>query len=359
MFFYGVLLLLPARAHDIFSSWTDAHVREDRIELIFTLSRPSALRLIPEGNVLPPITPENFHEYAPRLKAVAHELYELSVGGQALALTASEEKIAGEDDVEFRLTFPRPDEGTLKILGLYLQYLVDGHTGTLVVYAGQDTKLGWAPISYDQPSFEVPLPARGAPPSAQAPPPVSPPFSTFFRLGVSHILIGYDHLLFLCGLIVACRRFRSVVAIITCFTVAHSITLALAAFDIVTLSPRIGEPLVAATIVFVGVENLLLRGREPKRRWLVTFVFGLIHGFGFAGALKAAGGGLSGAALAMPLFSFNLGVEAGQIAIAAICLPILFSLRRQEKFATYGPPVISTLVALAGLYWFLQRTVLS
>jgi hydrogenase/urease accessory protein HupE len=359
VFFF--LSLPPARAHDIFSSWTDAYVRDDRIELVFLLSRASALRLIPEGNVLPPITPENFGNYVPALTEAAPHLFELSAAGQPLGLSSTAVKIAGEDDVEYRLAFIRPATGPLRIQGNYLLYLVDGHTGTLVVFSGQETKLGWAPISFDQPFFELPIPAAGVVPAANAPPPavVSPPFSTFLRLGVDHILIGYDHLLFLVGLIIACRRFATIAAIITCFTIAHSITLALAAFDVVTLSPKIVEPLVAASIVYVGLENLALRGREPARRWLLTFGFGLIHGFGFAGALKSAGGGLTGAALALPLFAFNLGVEFGQIVVAAVCLPILFFLRRQEKFDAYGSPVVSALVVLAGGYWLLKRTILS
>jgi hydrogenase/urease accessory protein HupE len=218
--------------------------------------------------------------------------------------------------------------------------------------------LGWGPISMDAPVVDVTLPAPGAAASRPARP-ASPPFATFLKLGVHHILIGYDHLLFLFGLIIACRRFATMAGIITCFTVAHSITLALAAFDVVTLSPRIVEPLIAASIVFVGVENLLLRGQEPKRRWLLTFAFGLVHGFGFAGALKEVGAGLAGRALAMPLFSFNLGVELGQIAVTAACLPLLLLLRKREKFELYGPPLVSSFVTLAGGYWLLQRTVLS
>lgn len=352
-----------ARAHNIFSSWTDAHIHSDRIKLEFTLSRISALRLIVDGEKLPPISPENFGEYAPKLKAIAHDLFELGVGGQVIPLSTAEVTISGEDDVAFHLTFPRPPEGTLRIFGNYLQFLVDGHVGTLVATqqpaSGEGITLGWSPLSIDQPSCEFKLPIADAAPSTTPPAPSSPPFGTFLRLGVHHILIGYDHLLFLLGLIVACHRFRTMAGIITCFTLAHSITLALAAFDVVTLSPRIVEPLIAASIVFVGAENLILRGAEPKRRGLLTFVFGLIHGFGFAGALKEVGHGLVGRALAMPLFSFNLGVELGQIAVAAACLPILIALRRWGKFDRYGAPAISALVAIAGLSWLLQRTVLS
>ena len=143
-------------------------------------------------------------------------------------------------------------------------------------------------------------------------------------------------------------------AIITCFTLAHSITLALAALDLVTISGRLVEPLIAASIVFVGLENLLRRD-EPKWRWALTFAFGLIHGFGFAGVLKQVGLGSAGRALLVPLFSFNLGVELGQIAVTAIVLPVLWWLRRFHAFQRYGTQVISALVALIGFYWLVQR----
>jgi hydrogenase/urease accessory protein HupE len=177
-------------------------------------------------------------------------------------------------------------------------------------------------------------------------------------LGIGHILTGYDHLLFLLGLLVACRRLRTMVVIITCFTLAHSITLALAALGLVVIPSRIVEPLIAASIVFVGVENLVRR-EEPPHRWLLAFFFGLIHGFGFASALREAGLGQSGAALAVPLFSFNLGVELGQLGLVAVVFPLLLWLRARPAFVRVGPPVVSALVAVAGLFWLLQRTVFS
>jgi hydrogenase/urease accessory protein HupE len=354
-----LLVAAPLRAHNIFSSWTDAIVRSDRIELELTLSRTSALRLIVDGDKLPPITPENFGDYESKLKAVAHELFVLSVGDQTLPLTSSAVKISGEDDVAFTLIFPRPSGGKLRFLGNYVQFLIDGHVGTLVVKHPDDSTIAWGPVSLDQPVVDVTLTAIDSSDSTHSAKASSPSFAVFLKLGLHHILIGYDHLLFLFGLIVACRRFATMAVIITCFTIAHSITLALAAFNIVTLSPRIVEPFIAASIIFVGVENLVLRGREPKRRWLVTFAFGLVHGFGFAGALKAVGAGLTGSALALPLFSFNLGVELGQIAVAALCLPVLFLLRRHEAFERYGSPIISAFVALAGGLWLLERTVFS
>jgi hypothetical protein len=160
--------------------------------------------------------------------------------------------------------------------------------------------------------------------------------------------------LFLIGLLVVCRRASSIVAVITCFTLAHSLTLALTALNVVNVSSRVIEPLIAATIMFVGVENLARHG-EPKGRWLLTLAFGLIHGFGLAGALKDVGLGANGGSVLMPLFSFNLGVEIGQLAVAAVVLPLLWRLRKVPTFERYGVTVISVLVAVAGFYWLVQR----
>ncbi len=183
----------------------------------------------------------------------------------------------------------------------------------------------------------------------------APTFWAFLRLGIAHIWTGYDHLLFLFGLLIVCRRLKSIVAIVTCFTLAHSITLALATLDIVEIPGRVVEPIIAASIVFVGVENILRRGAEPKGRWAVTFLFGLVHGFGFASVLRDLGLGAHGRSLAWPLFTFNLGVEVGQITIAALVLPVVWQLRKNETFVRRGVPLLSGVVALAGLYWFVER----
>jgi hydrogenase/urease accessory protein HupE len=102
-------------------------------------------------------------------------------------------------------------------------------------------------------------------------------FSDFFRLGIEHILLGFDHLLFLGGLLLVARGWRQLVLVITTFTVAHSLTLALATFNVVSLPGRVAEPLIAASILFVGVENIVKKG-EPRARWAVTLFFGLVHG---------------------------------------------------------------------------------
>jgi hypothetical protein len=122
----------------------------------------------------------------------------------------------------------------------------------------------------------------------------------------------------------------------------------------VQISSGIVEPLIAASIVYVGLENLF-RGGEPKGRWLLTFAFGLIHGFGFASVLRELGVGANGSSIAIPLISFNLGVELGQIAVAALALPLIWKLRTQPVFIRRWVPASSTIVALLGGYWFVQR----
>jgi hydrogenase/urease accessory protein HupE len=177
-----------------------------------------------------------------------------------------------------------------------------------------------------------------------------------FALGVEHILTGYDHLLFLGGLLIACRSLRTMLGVVTSFTVAHSVTLALAGLGFVRLSSGIVEPLIAASIVFVGVENLWARD-EPRFRWALTFAFGLIHGFGFAGVLGELGLGQGGTSLVLPLFAFNLGVEAGQLAVALVVLPLLLWLRRRGWFDKRALYATSLAVALLGAHWLAERTV--
>ncbi len=184
-------------------------------------------------------------------------------------------------------------------------------------------------------------------------------FKQFIELGIEHILLGFDHLCFLIGLLLAAKNLSSVIKIITSFTIAHSITLALAALNIVTISPSFVEPMIAVSIIYVGLENVWRRGQEIQGRWLLTFAFGLIHGFGFASVLRELNIGASGSGLAIPLVSFNLGVEIGQLAIATLFWGAIWKIRKTEIFKARLVPVCSILVALAGAYWLIERTLLA
>ena len=173
----------------------------------------------------------------------------------------------------------------------------------------------------------------------------------FLRLGIVHIFIGYDHIAFLVGLLLAGGSTLSIVKIVTAFTVAHSVTLSLAALDVVSLSPAFVEAGIALSIVYVAAENLLHR-RPPRGRWLVSFGFGLVHGFGFAGVLKELA--LPSASLVWPLLTFNLGVEIAQVSIVAVVAPALYALTRTPLHVPLTR-LASVVILSLGLFWLYQR----
>ena len=176
---------------------------------------------------------------------------------------------------------------------------------------------------------------------------------TFVPAGIHHILIGPDHILFLIGLLLLGGGWKALLKIVTAFTLGHSITLSLAALNFVTPPPNIIEPAIALSIVFVGADNLV-RGGGRDVRALIALTFGLVHGFGFANVLREFG--LPREALGWSLFSFNVGVEIGQLFIVLLVATALAFVRRWN--ATVGARVAyagSVVVIAAGTYWFVQR----
>ncbi|MDQ6633096.1 MAG: HupE/UreJ family protein, partial [Verrucomicrobiota bacterium] len=247
-----------------------------------------------------------------------------------------------------RLTFSGDAPSHLRVRSLLLESLPAGHRQYLSFEDGKNPAPEERLLSAEENFFEINLAPTAVPKARQ-----SYSFSDFLFLGVKHIFTGYDHLLFLLGLLIVCESFSSVVKIITCFTLAHSLTLALATLNIVQIPSRFVEPAIAASIIYVGLENLFRRG-HLNYRWLLTLAFGLIHGFGFASVLREMGIASSDK-IAVPLVSFNLGVELGQITIAAIVLPILWQLKQKPKFALQLVPVCSAIIVAAGSYWFIER----
>lgn len=199
---------------------------------------------------------------------------------------------------------------------------------------------------------------------------------TFVLSGIQHIMIGPDHILFLIGLLLLGGSLARLALIVTAFTIGHSITLSLAALDILSPPSRYIEPLIALTIVVVGADNILVlrpfdsraarasacdplaQGEASDIRAGLAAVFGLIHGFGFASVLKEFG--LPQAALGWSLFAFNLGVEAGQLVIVSVVAATLAVVRRQsQRWAARVALGGSIGVILAGLYWFVERVFLT
>ena len=185
--------------------------------------------------------------------------------------------------------------------------------------------------------------------------------------GVWHIWIGYDHILFLLALLlpaVLVRRERQlqgaphfsgalvdVVKVVTAFTLAHSITLSLAALGVVSLPSRLVESAIAASVVIAALNNL--RSTIESRRWVMAFCFGLLHGFGFASVLADLG--LPQGALVLALVGFNVGVELGQLGIVAVFLPLAFILRKTRFYQVGVLKIGSVIVALLAGWWFIER----
>ncbi len=178
---------------------------------------------------------------------------------------------------------------------------------------------------------------------------------SFFLLGIEHILTGYDHLLFLLALILRGGNIWSLLKIITAFTLAHSITLALAALNIVTLPERLVEATIALSIAYVAAENLFMR-HTASHRWAVAFIFGLMHGFGFSNVLRELG--LPKEGLVWALLNFNLGVETGQAIAVVVAVPLLMWLRR-FRWEPRAVAAVSAVVLVVGLTLFVERAVLT
>src|SRR5688572_8206657 len=176
---------------------------------------------------------------------------------------------------------------------------------------------------------------------------------TFIPSGIHHIMIGPDHILFLVGLLLLGGSFVALLKIVTAFTVGHSVTLSLAALNVVTPPASVIEPAIALSIVFVGADNLVRGDGRDLRMW-VALVFGLVHGFGFANVLREFG--LPREALGWSLFSFNLGVEIGQLGIVLIVATLLEAVRRRSSMAGARVAMAGSIVVIAaGSYWFVER----
>ena len=194
-------------------------------------------------------------------------------------------------------------------------------------------------------------------------------FIDFFIVGVKHILTGYDHIMFLMGLLLMITGFGNLLKVITAFTIAHSITLAIAVFGIYALPSELTESMIALSISFVAFENIYIQKLQThsidkphnflsnfigdqKKRWRLTFFFGLIHGFGFSAALREIG--MPEGTRAISLFSFNLGVEAGQLMLVALVFPFLWYARRKNYYSMMVR-IISISIGVAGLGLVVQR----
>ena len=323
------------RAHDPGLSALDVTVTGKAISVSLSLAAADVALIAPSGDV------------RHILSELARDAIRLSVDGAALRSVVEEVSLedgAGRVRLSFSVAYSRRQTSRLAIVSNVPKRITRGHRELMVVRVDDrvvnetllDANSSPITIALEDVSPSAPLAAE-----------------RFLELGVRHILAGYDHLVFLAGLLLAARAVRQLVAALTAFTAAHSVSLAMAVIGGVHAPAWIVEPLIAGSIAWVGLEILLRRGSSVS--WIVVFGFGLIHGFGFAGALMELGFGSSPAEMAVALISFNLGVEAGQLAVAAAMLPLVWMMRSRALWQARLLPVCSVLIMIAGGYWLIER----
>jgi hydrogenase/urease accessory protein HupE len=349
---FSLLPLQKTSAHDPGLSSLAIRPGRNSLEAMLTLAIRDAAQLAEldedhDGIV----TQSEFVRKQSQLEAVVTRQFFIAVDNKVAKDSSVHSRLDGNNNVEVVLNFDVIGFSSLEIQSKIIGFLPFGHRQYLEVQNSRGDIIFELLLSAAADRAIVEIPDTHSSVTAFD---ALRSFANFLSLGVKHILTGYDHLLFLFGLLLVARGFFSSLGIITSFTIAHSITLAVATLQLVQIPSRIVEPLIAASIVFVGIENLL-RGDIPKARRLVTFGFGLIHGFGFASALREAGIGSRTGGIVLPLFSFNVGVELGQIMVAAAALPVIWKLRENPMFIARWAPACSTAVVLLGSFWFVQR----
>src|SRR5580765_7134729 len=289
-------LTVPLLAHDPGLSAFDVQIQGSEIVAVLSLAAGDAGTAGGPGAVT----------------KMAQDSTELAVDGRRLSPSATSMWVDENKGVHVRISFERSVGSQLAVRSSVARRLARGHRELLSIRTQDGTLLAERMLDAESNAATADISGVAAGTGSSS--------VRFFTLGVRHILTGYDHLLFLAGVLVVLRRWRDVVQTVTAFTLAHSITLALATTGVLLISGRIVEPLIAASIVYVGVENLI---RDVQgSRWKLTFGFGLVHGLGFATVLRDLGIGTNGqGAIALPLASFNAGVEIGQMAVAALLVP--------------------------------------
>ena len=339
-----VLVATPAAAHPVPFSYLDLRLQPDAIHgslVVHIFDAANDLKIEPMDRLLDPAVAS---QQSAALSKMLGARFTVSADGRPLTAewAPAVEVLAERQSLKLSLRFPLAGApGRLNLAAVMFPYDPQ-HQTFLNVYDGE--ALTQAILDAGHEKFEYFAGTRqGAFAVVQR----------FLPAGIHHILIGPDHLLFLVGLLLLGGTLRQLAIIVTAFTLAHSITLSLAALNLVIPPARIIEPAIALSIVYVGADNLLIRDGRDVRAW-IAFAFGFIHGFGFANVLREMN--LPARALGWSLFSFNLGVEVGQLLVVLVVATALAALRsRSEQAGRQLAFAGSVVVIAAGAYWFVQR----
>jgi len=338
-----VLLAAPAAAHPVPFSYLDLRLAPRAIEgtlVVHIIDVAHDLEIEPATKLLDPAFAKTLEgriaELVGRRLHVAADRRRLSVSWAGIEVLADRQSVR----VTARIALDDP-AGVLTVDGRLFPYDPDHRT---FVNLYEDDALTQAILDDGQSSVEYYAGTRQGRFAV---------LQKFIPAGVQHILIGPDHILFLIGLLLLGGTLRRLAWVVTGFTLAHSITLSLAALNIFSPPARFVEPLIALSIVYVGLDNLLVRKGRDVRVW-IALGFGLIHGFGFAAVLREMG--LPAGALGWSLLSFNVGVEIGQLLIVAAVATAIAALR--SKSEVFGQRLVfagSIVVMAAGTFWFAER----
>lgn len=342
-----------AQAHDPFDGNIMMSVSDTALELKVTLGFDASRAFLASAGV----TPAMAARFQRDARVTGTAILPVDVADRLVLLEGDNGRLKptacliafGDQETYYVATYPRPPGRALRVRARYFGTVEYMRPGVLIGIDARRHLLASQPLTREQPSATVPLNVDAARRSASF-----TRFVDFFKLGTWHILTGFDHLLFLCALLLGVRKVRTMAALITAFSLAHSVTLALSALNLANLPPAIVEPLIALSIIAACIENV--RPRDTSRiSFSLAGGFGLIHGFGFAGALREAGMGQTGSSMTLSLLSFNLGVEAGQLFVAMLVVPVLLLARRSQMFMRWGLPGLSVLIILTSSVWLIDR----
>lgn len=363
-----------ADAHAYSASYTKITMDQEKTELVFTLDTLSVIELLPDIDLN-----KNWILEKSEIKKEKHHIEELITEGLTLDKDNKEQtpkvetmKLVKKENKEFLSTtilFPAFSPGDTIVFndGFYfndsrtnyvdlISASIMGQTSEAVL---QGTERTWT-ILLTEVQQEQGQDQTTQTDTVEKQPETANPVQksstsswvSFFKLGMLHILTGYDHLLFLFALLLRKQTVKQYISIVTSFTLAHSITLTLAVLGWITLPSRFVEAAIAFSICYVALENIFRK--EIKHRWSITFLFGLIHGLGFASILKEME--IAKSHLAVALINFNLGIETVQLAIVLLLMPLLaylFKLKLSHRIVQIG----SLIIFILGAIWLVERIV--
>lgn len=359
LFFLAAMMALPAAAHNPSDSFLHLEVRDRQVQGAWEIAlRDLEVSTGLDANFDGRITWGELKAQEPALQALVTQQLHLRTPTSACTTAFDQLRVSEHNDghyaaLQFTATCPEKIE-TLHLEDQYL-YDRDAQHKNLVAITNGTVSQSYV-LSAESRQLVIAL--RQADLWGQ--------LKTYIHTGIWHIWGGADHVLFLVALLLPCpfirraRRWkrqafgpagRDVVVIITFFTIAHSITLALTAFHLIALPARLVEGLIAATIAFTAINNIY--PMVHKRLWMLTFGFGLIHGIGFAGTLAALG--LPKGAELLSLLSFNIGVEIAQILVVFVLLPNLFTISRKDFYIPVFLKGGSWIVFGMSLVWLAER----